>query len=108
MRLYVDVDARLCPTCVFSLFGIRRLLESAPTPASGSAFVYRPQTEGSITLTVNGGAMYKFLVVQGRCGQPYNVAESEQHANRMANEGHDLVQVYLQFRARASARVPRS
>jgi hypothetical protein len=38
--------------------------------------------------------MYKFLVVQGKCGQPYNVAESEQHANRMAKEGYDLVQVY--------------
>jgi hypothetical protein len=38
--------------------------------------------------------MYKFVVVQGKCGQPYNVGESEQHANRMAQEGYDLVQVY--------------
>jgi hypothetical protein len=38
--------------------------------------------------------MYKFVVIQGRCGQPYNVSESEQHANRMEGEGFDLVQVY--------------
>jgi hypothetical protein len=38
--------------------------------------------------------MYKFIVVQGRCGQPYNVAESEQHANQMESQGFDLVHVY--------------
>jgi len=38
--------------------------------------------------------MYKFVVVQGRCGQPYNVAESEEHANRMLGQGYELVQVY--------------
>ena len=38
--------------------------------------------------------MYKFVVVQGRCGQPYNVSESEQHANRMEAEGFELAHVY--------------
>jgi hypothetical protein len=38
--------------------------------------------------------MYKFVVVQGRCGQPYNVGESEQHANQMSQQGYELTHVY--------------
>jgi hypothetical protein len=38
--------------------------------------------------------MYKFVTVEGSCGQPYNTATCERHANRMAEEGYWLVQVY--------------
>jgi len=51
--------------------------------------------------------MYKFVVVQARCGQPYNVTESEQHANRMDTEGFDLVQVYQTVTSTVSVRVRR-
>ncbi len=38
--------------------------------------------------------MYRFVTVKGSCGNPYDVGACEQHANRMAGEGYDLVQVY--------------
>jgi hypothetical protein len=38
--------------------------------------------------------MYKFITVAGSCGSAYNISECEQHANRMANQGYALVQVY--------------
>ena len=38
--------------------------------------------------------MYKFITVEGKCGQPYNLAECEGHANRMHEQGYELVQVY--------------
>jgi hypothetical protein len=38
--------------------------------------------------------MYKFITIEGVCGKPYDTATCERHANRMAQEGYWLVQVY--------------
>jgi hypothetical protein len=38
--------------------------------------------------------MYKFVTMEGSCGNPYDVGKCEQHANRMRQEGFQLVQVY--------------
>jgi hypothetical protein len=38
--------------------------------------------------------VYKFITVQGSCGNPYDIAKCEQHANGMLSQGYELVQVY--------------
>jgi len=38
--------------------------------------------------------MYKFVMIQGVCGRPYDVTRSEGQANKMYKQGYDLVQVY--------------
>lgn len=38
--------------------------------------------------------MYKFVVVKGSCGQPYDFGACEQQANALQQQGYDLVQVY--------------
>jgi len=38
--------------------------------------------------------MYKVVTAEGSCGSPYNLRLVEEHANRMASSGYDLVQVY--------------
>lgn len=38
--------------------------------------------------------MYKFVMVQGSCGSPYNVASCEAQANKMQAEGYALAHVY--------------
>jgi hypothetical protein len=38
--------------------------------------------------------MYKFITMKGSCGSPYDIGKSEEHANKMAAQGYDLVQVY--------------
>lgn len=32
--------------------------------------------------------MYKFITMEGSCGNPYDVTKCEQHANKMAGEGY--------------------
>ena len=38
--------------------------------------------------------MYKFVMIQGSCGNPYDVGKAEKNANDMEKQGYDLVQVY--------------
>jgi hypothetical protein len=38
--------------------------------------------------------MYKFVTIEGSCGNPYDVRVCEGNANKMAEQGYDLVQVY--------------
>jgi hypothetical protein len=38
--------------------------------------------------------MYKFVTVEGSCGSPYDTATCEANANKMAEQGFELVQVY--------------
>lgn len=38
--------------------------------------------------------MYNFVSIEGSCGNPYDITKCEQHANRMAQDGFHLVQVY--------------
>ena len=38
--------------------------------------------------------MYKFIMIQGNCGSPYDIGNSEGQANKMYQQGYDLVQVY--------------
>ena len=38
--------------------------------------------------------MYKFVVISGNCGQPYDVGQCESTANKMAAEGYEFVQAY--------------
>lgn len=38
--------------------------------------------------------MYKFVTVEGNCGQAYDTSNCEKHANRMEQEGYSLIQVY--------------
>lgn len=38
--------------------------------------------------------MYKFVVVQGSCGAPYDINACEVQANRMLSEGYELAHVY--------------
>lgn len=38
--------------------------------------------------------MYRFITIQGSCGSPYNIAACEKNANKMLQEGYELVQVY--------------
>lgn len=38
--------------------------------------------------------MYKFIMVSNSCGSNYDLNQCEAHANKMANEGYDLFQVY--------------
>ena len=38
--------------------------------------------------------MYKFVLIEGSCGNPYNIGKAEQNANDMDKRGYDLVQVY--------------
>jgi hypothetical protein len=38
--------------------------------------------------------MYKFVVIQGSCGNPYDISKSESQANKMYQQGYDMVQVY--------------
>jgi hypothetical protein len=38
--------------------------------------------------------MYKFVMLQGSCGSPYNVNKAEQTANNMLKEGYELSHVY--------------
>ena len=38
--------------------------------------------------------MYKFVMIQGSCGSPYDIGKSESQANAMYNQGYELVQVY--------------
>lgn len=41
-----------------------------------------------------GYVMYKFVVTQGSCGSPYNVAACEKQANTMLSQGFELQHVY--------------
>lgn len=43
--------------------------------------------------------MYKFLVVKGSCGTPYDIGSCEQQANKMLQQGYELVQVYQSSRS---------
>lgn len=38
--------------------------------------------------------MYKFVVISGSCGNPYDVRQAEQSANSMAQQGYVLDHVY--------------
>ena len=38
--------------------------------------------------------MYKFMVIEGSCGQPYNLKRSEDTCNEMAKKGFELVECY--------------
>lgn len=38
--------------------------------------------------------MYKFVTMQGACGNPYDIAKCENAANKMSENGYELVQVY--------------
>jgi len=38
--------------------------------------------------------MYKFVTMQGSCGSPYDIGKCESTANKMSDNGYDLVQVY--------------
>jgi hypothetical protein len=38
--------------------------------------------------------MYKFVVISGSCGSPYSIAQAEQSANSMAQQGYVLDHVY--------------
>lgn len=38
--------------------------------------------------------MYKFVMIQGNCGSEYDIGKSESQANKMYQQGYDLVQVY--------------
>ena len=38
--------------------------------------------------------MYKFMVIEGSCGQPYNLKRSEDTCNEMAAKGYELVECY--------------
>jgi hypothetical protein len=38
--------------------------------------------------------MYKFVVIKGSCGNPYDINACEQQTNQMAAQGFDLFQVY--------------
>lgn len=38
--------------------------------------------------------MYKFVLIEGSCGNPYDIGKAEQNANNMDKRGYDLVQVY--------------
>ena len=38
--------------------------------------------------------MYKFVTVEGNCGNPYDIGVCETNSNKMAAEGYELVQVY--------------
>jgi|SaaInlLV_10m_DNA_1039704.scaffolds.fasta_scaffold327616_1 hypothetical protein len=38
--------------------------------------------------------MYKFMVIEGSCGEPYNLKRSEDTCNEMANKGYELVDCY--------------
>lgn len=38
--------------------------------------------------------MYKFVVIKGSCGQPYDISECERAANKMARNGFEFVQAY--------------
>lgn len=37
--------------------------------------------------------MYKFLVIEGSCGNPPDIGSCEIQANTMATQGYELVQV---------------
>jgi hypothetical protein len=38
--------------------------------------------------------MYKFVTIAGSCGNPYDIGMCEANANKMAEQGFELVQVY--------------
>lgn len=38
--------------------------------------------------------MYKFVVIQGSCGSPYDIAKAEQAANGMVQQGYVMDHVY--------------
>jgi len=38
--------------------------------------------------------MYKFVMIQGSCGSPYNIKKAEDTSNKMAEQGYRLVEAY--------------
>ena len=38
--------------------------------------------------------MYKFVVIEGSCGNPPDIGSCEIQANTMAEQGYELVQVF--------------
>ncbi len=38
--------------------------------------------------------MYKFIMIEGSCGSPYDLKSCESHANKMTTEGYTLEHVY--------------
>ena len=77
-----------------------------PTAHSGSFFpcvslylwaaAHRERWAASIEplRKVMEGIVYKFVTVEGKCSNPYDIGVCEKNANKMAEQGFDLVQVY--------------
>lgn len=49
---------------------------------------------GAALCRASKASMYKFVVIQGSCGNPYEVAKAEQSANSMVQQGYVMDHVY--------------